>query len=253
MKHFLLIANWKSNPQSLESARVLARSLEREAKRIRGVDIVVAPPYPFLIPVQRELRKINLGAQDSFWTFGPYTGDVSPRQLSSLGVGYVIIGHSERRIYHGETDSLINKKMKAVLEAGMSPVVCVGERERTGRDIPALVGEQVRGAFREIPSRFYARIGVAYEPVWAISTTPGAVPDTPENSFRASMYIRRVLADAAGKKSADSVRILYGGSVSPLNIGSFVRDGGVDGALVGGASLDRKAFGEIIRITSRAR
>src|SRR3989338_6403387 len=217
---------------------MLARALEREVKKIRGVEIVIAPPYPFLVPVRRELKKAKLGAQDSFWTGGPYTGDISPEQLATLGVKYVIIGHSERRIYHGETDSLINKKMKAVLEAGMSSILCVGERERIGRDIPAIVGEQIRGALREIPPRLYRNICIA---------------DTPENSFRASMYIRRVLADMAGKKNSGSVRILYGGSVSQMNIGSFVRDGGVGGALVGSASLNRKTFGEIIRIASRAR
>src|SRR3989344_2711560 len=253
MKHFLLIANWKSNPHSLESACTLARALEREAKKIRGVEIVIAPPYPFLVTVRRELKKAKLGAQDSFWTGGPYTGDISPEQLATLGVRYVIIGHSERRIYHGETDSLINKKMKAVLEAGMSQILCVGERERIGRDIPAIVGEQIRGALRVVPPRLYGNICIVYEPVWAISTTPGAVPDTPENSFRASMYIRRVLADMAGKKKPGAVRILYGGFLLPMNTGSFVLDWGVGGALVGSASLNRKTFGEIIRIASRAR
>ena len=251
MKHILIVANWKSNPDSTHGAVSLARAVESAHARFRRVRVIVAPPFPFIESVRAVLKSVHVAAQDVFWDKGPFTGEVSPHQLKSLGVRYVIIGHSERRMYGGETDDRIQKKLAAALAKGISPIVCVGERERNGKDIPALVGDQIRKALSGIPARLVSRVIIAYEPVWAISTNSGATPDTPENAFRAKMYIRRVLTDIAGQKKARGIPILYGGSVSPANITSFLQDGEMDGALVGGASIDPKQFSDILRIVSR--
>ncbi len=250
MNKRILVANWKSNPKSLREAVQMARAIDRASMFRRTVGVVVAPPFPFLAGVGRVLERAHLGAQDSFWAGGAYTGAVSPDELKSLGVQYVILGHSERRIHAGETDDMIGKKILAVLEAGMSPILCVGERERAGRDIPAIVGEQIMAALRGIPPAYAPRVIIVYEPVWAISTMPGAVADTPESAFRARAYIRRIINDLWGRALSESLRVLYGGSVTPENIGSFMRDSEMDGALVGGASLNPTLFGEIIRIAA---
>jgi len=246
----ILVFNWKSNPQSISDALVLAGAVERALARSRGVRAVIAPPYPFLHCVGRKMKRAFLGAQDSFWDKGPYTGEVSPEELKAIGVRYCILGHSERRIHQGETDEIIKKKVAAVLGRGIAPILCVGERERHGRDIPAIVGDQIRTAIGGLSSGVVPKILIAYEPVWAISTMPGARPDDPESAFRAKMYIRRVLGDMVGRKKAERVPILYGGSVSPANIKGFLQGGEMDGALVGSAGLDRQKLARIIRIAA---
>ena len=246
----ILVFNWKSNPESISDALALAGAVERALARSRGVRAVIAPPHPFLHEVGKRLKRAFLGAQDSFWGKGPYTGEVSPDQLKAMSVRYCILGHSERRIYQGETDEIIKKKVAAVAGRGITPILCVGERERHGRDIPAIVGDQIRTAIGKLPPGAVSKILIAYEPVWAISTMVGARPDDPESAFRAKMYIRRVLSDMVGRKKAERVPVLYGGSVSPANIKGFLQDGEMDGALVGGAGLDRQKLTRIIRIAA---
>ena len=146
MKHVFIVANWKSNPDSPADAVSLARATERALTRSWRIRVLVAPPFPFIESVARVLKKTHLAAQDVFWDKGPYTGEVSPHQLKSLGVRYVIIGHSERRMYGGDTDDRIQKKLASALARGISPILCVGERERSGKDIPAIVGDQIRKA-----------------------------------------------------------------------------------------------------------
>lgn len=262
----LIIANWKTNPDSLGRAVLLARKIEREIAGVRNVDVVVAPPFPFLYGVSRVLRKSKLGAQNVFWgDVGPYTGEVSWHQLKNLDVQYVIVGHSERRIHLGETDDMINKKVRSVLEHGLGAVLCIGERERIvprsqnaagipairdglGRsEIPPIVGEELRSALKGVRGSRLKNLTIAYEPLWAISTTPGARADTPDNAFRAKVYIKRTMVKLYGSRVAAGVRIIYGGSVGEKNIAGFLHDGEMEGALVGGASLRPDEFISIVK------
>lgn len=247
MSKKIIIANWKSNPASLKEAVLLAQKTDRAVSKYRSIEVIIAPPFPFLAATKEVLKKTKLGAQNVFWSGGPYTGEVSPTQLKNLGVGYVIVGHSERKIYLGETDELINKKVRAILEIGMSAVLCVGERERIGSEIPAVVGEQLKKALKGVNKKFAKRLLVAYEPVWAISTQPHARPDTPDSAFRAKLYIKRVLAGLYGRSVSEAIRVIYGGSVNSKNISGFLREGKMEGALVGGASLNVQEFAALTR------
>lgn len=250
----LLIANWKANPATLKEAVSLAAEVERKIVRIRKVEIVLAPSFPFLSAVSKVLKKSKLGAQDVFWAkVGPYTGEVSQDQLKGLGVRYVILGHSERKLYLGETDEMINKKLLASFESGLRPVLCIGERKRENNDIPAVVGEQLKNALKGVKRENIGSLTVAYEPVWAISTTPGSKPDTPDNAWKASVYIKKIVAKLYGKIAAESVRIIYGGSVNSKNIASFLAEGRMEGALVGNASLDPEEFSKIVAIAANVK
>lgn len=246
MRKHLIIANWKSNPLTLKEALVLSHSAERTARRFRGAEVVVAPPFLFIPAVSKILRQAKLGAQNVFWSEGPYTGEISSEQLKKIGARYVIAGHSSRRMELGETDDMINKKVKAVLNVGLSPVLCVGERRRKGNMISPIVGLQLKKALKGVKKSQLKNLVIAYEPIWAISTTPGARADTPENAKHAIKYIRTILAHIYGRKSADKVRILYGGSVSAKNAKQFFALSEVGGALVGGASLNPSEFTKII-------
>ncbi len=247
----LLIANWKANPVTEGDAVRLAERVEEIAGGCRGVDIVVAPSYPFIPAVRRAIKRAFLGAQDAFWErTGAYTGAVSFEQLHALGVMYVIVGHSERRIHFGETVEMIHRKVQALTKHGFRVVLCIGERERLGDDIPQVIAEDLRTALSGVPRSRLSMLVVAYESVWAISTNPGGVPDTPERALSAKLYIRRILADLYGRIVAERVPIIYGGSVSAKNVAGFFREGGMQGALVGKASLNAEEFGDIARIAA---
>lgn len=252
MKKFLIVANWKMNPDSPGRAATLARRIDAAARaHQKKVETVIAPPFPFLPAIKAVVRIARVGAQDLFWEpKGPYTGEVSGHQLKHLAVEYAIIGHSERRIHFGETDDAVNKKIRSALAEDIVPILCVGERERQGDDIPDMVREQAETAFSGI-ARFDARrVVVAYEPVWAISTMPGARPDTPESALRARLFIKKILARLYGRRVADAIRVIYGGSVNIRNIRGFLREGMMQGALVGGASLRPAEFAEILRLAA---
>lgn len=249
----LIIANWKMNPDSPGRAVLLARKIEAGIAQFRNVEVVVAPPYPFLIPVSRILRRAKLGSQNAFWSdIGPYTGEVSWHQLKHLNVEYVIIGHSERKIYLGETDNMINSKVCSVLKAGMKAVLCIGEKKREDNDIPLLVGANLKEVLKNVKGRLLKNLIVCYEPVWAISTMPGSHADSPENAFKILLYIRRILTELYGRKKAENVPIIYGGSVNAFNIQSFLIDGKMEGALVGGASLSPEEFINIVKKSAGA-
>ena len=250
----IIIANWKMSPDSPGRAAALARKIEREISQLqisvlRNTEIIIAPPFPFLMPVGSALKRVKLGAQDVFWEVaGAYTGEVSWRELKNLKAEYVIIGHSERRVYLGETDEMVNKKLRGVLENGLSAILCIGERERAGGDIPSVVGVELESALAGIKKTFLKNLAVAYEPIWAISTNSGNHgPDTPDNAFRARIYIEKILTDLFGRAAARAVRVIYGGSVTAANTAAFMEEGKMDGVLVGGASLDPKRFGAIVR------
>ncbi|MDO8600635.1 MAG: triose-phosphate isomerase [bacterium] len=249
----IVIANWKMNPQILREASGLFRAVAKGVRGIKNIDVVIAPPFVYLplLEVGRGKSVVALAAQDSFWEDrGAYTGEISPTMLKALGVTYVIIGHSERRMHLGETDEMVNKKIKAVLKAGLTPVLCVGERTRERvNEIPVFVGEQVKKALVGLKKGEFKNGVIAYEPVWAIGT---GTPDTPEGATRAALYIRKIVRDMLGGNVADSLRVIYGGSVNAGNAASFIsRDiRGMEGMLVGGASLKAEEFIEIVRRVS---
>lgn len=253
MNKRLIIANWKMNPDSGAKARVLAEDTERCIAPVRDAEVVIAPPYPFLRDVAPALVKAVLGAQDVFWEgSGAYTGEVSVRQLQDAGVSYVIVGHSERRAI-GETDEMVHKKTRAALEGGLGAILCVGEDTRSGNVIPAAVGAQVRSALTGVKKALLKKLVIAYEPVWAISTSgASAGPCTPDMIFQARLVIEKTIADIYDPGASKIPRIIYGGSVSPDTIVSVISAGHMDGALVGSASLNAETFGRIVRNAAEA-
>lgn len=244
----IIVANWKMNPASVGDAVALARKIERAAAAHLRAEVVVAPPAVFLTPVARVLKKAALGAQNVFWEqAGPYTGEMSPAQMKNIGVSHVIVGHSERRENLGETDEMVHRKIAAVAGAGMAAILCIGERHRAGADMPAEVGAQLKGALSGLKKSFVKNVIVCYEPVWAISTTFGARPATADDALRAAVYVRKIIGAVFGPAAGRTARVIYGGSVNAKNVASFLGLGGMDGALVGSASLDEKELSAIVR------
>ncbi|MDP2648081.1 MAG: triose-phosphate isomerase [Candidatus Yanofskybacteria bacterium] len=242
----LLIANWKANPDTAIRALALARKIHAGIPLPSGVDVVIAPPFPFLQIVGGALRRAKLGAQDLFWEdLGPYTGEVSWRQLKSLGVEYAIIGHSERRALVGETDEMINKKVRAALEAGITPVLCVGEPKEVRKSGIAAVKRYVAAQIeKDLANTRMGEIVIAYEPIWAIGT---GTPDSPRSAAEMIHYIKERVPQGMRKQ----LRVLYGGSCTAANADIFLKEPEIDGALVGGASLNPREFIKIINIAKR--
>ncbi len=242
----IIIANWKMNPLTQKDAEKLFNAVVKQA-RFKRAEVVICLPYIFLDKLKKLSRKIYLGAQDAFWgDTGAFTGEVSAAMLEEMGVEYVILGHSERRTL-GETNSLINKKLKASISAGLLPILCVGEDSR-GADHAyfAVVRKQLQECLKGIPKVLISKIIIAYEPVWALSTTVGRHDATPADSLEMALFIRKILSDMSSQKVAKKVRIIYGGSVNDRDAEDFIKFGGVVGLLVGKASLDAKKFGNII-------
>ncbi|HEY3823674.1 MAG TPA: triose-phosphate isomerase [Bryobacteraceae bacterium] len=212
-------------------------------------DIVICPPFPNLHAAVKEARGSNIaiGAQNLHWgREGAVTGEVSGHMLQAVGCSSVIIAHSERRQYFGETEPDVVRKTQAALEYGLTPIVCVGERleEREGNRTEEVLGEQFDGGLAPLTPEQFKKIVIAYEPVWAIGTGKTA---TPELAVAAHRFIREKAAAKFGKDLADSVRILYGGSVKPDNVKKLMAEEEIDGALVGGASLDPGSFAAIVQ------
>lgn len=248
----LIIGNWKMNATHLEAIQMVQKlSYRLEPEDYARVDVVVAPPFTALRSVQTVIEAdhlaIALGAQHVHWeSEGAYTGEVSAGMLAKLSVSHVIVGHSERRAMFGDSDDTVNKRVKAVLGAGMHPIMCVGEslEQREAGDTIDVVNTQVSAGLAGVDAVDLARSAIAYEPIWAIGTGRTADPDSAGDVIEA---IRDTVGATAGEVGAEGVRILYGGSVNAGNIRSFMAKRHVDGALVGGASLDPDAFSAIIR------
>ena len=239
------------NPIEPKSALAWAEEIEQRTSSLSGTEVVLLPSFPHLSLVGATLKKTKLGAQDVFWEEkGPYTGEVSVVQLKNMGISYILVGHSERRTHFGETDEGVNKKIKAVLNHGMKAILCVGEKTREEGEISAVVGESLRRGLEGLKKQHIQNLIIAYEPVWAISTNPDAKADTPDSAFRASLFIRKEVAVVYDRKTADDVRIVYGGSVRKENIESFLHEGKMGGALVGGASLNPEEFSTIVSLAS---
>lgn len=250
-KRALIVGNWKMAPESAREARALFLAAKKSARFARA-DIVVCPPFPFLSLLVSDAKtgKVLLGAQDiSAEKNFAHTGDVSAKMLASLGVKYVIVGHSERRA-KGETDETVSAKVRVALENKIIPIVCVGEQKRDdhARYFDEL-SRQIKGSLGGLSRKDAEKIIIAYEPVWAIGENASGA-DTPEGTEEMALFVRKTLADIFGEKVAHTIPILYGGSVSEKNAGDFLARGGVQGLLVGRASQAAKSFSAII---SRAR
>jgi triosephosphate isomerase len=248
----LVIANWKMNPQSKKEAEAIFSSISKGIKNIKNTDIVICPPFPFLfIKEKLKNKKIILGGQDvSFEREGSYTSEVSSSMLKNFGVEYVIIGHSERRRI-GDTNSIINKKISATLKSKMTPVFCVGENKRDINGFYlSFIKQQLEEGLSGILKPQMKNIVIAYEPVWAIGSGSIRVA-IPSEFIEIRIYIKKIISDLFDIKTANSVRIIYGGSVNPLNAESFIKEGGADGILVGRDSLNPKKFCSIINLVSK--
>ncbi|MBI2038712.1 MAG: triose-phosphate isomerase [Candidatus Niyogibacteria bacterium] len=239
----LFIANWKMNPMTVAAARKLFAGIVLGTAGAKNAQIVVAPPVPFLVALPKN-RRIALGAQNLFWErSGAYTGEISAEMISALGAEFAIIGHSERRAL-GETDAMINRKIKAALSSDLYSVLCVGERDRSDENFQHIVRKQVLADLLNVPKKHAFRLVVAYEPVWAIGTGKTVEP---RDLFEMATYIRRTLLELFGKSLALRIPILYGGSVNAVNAPDFLNVAGVGGLLVGGASLDADEFSAIVK------
>jgi len=252
----LMAGNWKMHHTHLEAIQVVQKlSYRLEAKDYDRVEVVVIPAFTALRSVQTTIDgdrlKLGLGAQNCHWEpQGAYTGEVSAPMLAKLNVRYVIVGHSERRELFGETDEIVAKKLRAVLAAGMTPILCVGEtlEEREAGTTDDKVKRQIEAAFDRLPAEDIARCVVAYEPIWAIGTGRNATPDDANATIG---VIRGHVQVGLGETIAGGMRILYGGSVKPGNVADLMAMPEIDGGLVGGASLDPDEFARIVQFSGR--
>ncbi len=231
MDNPLIVANWKMNPQTLEEAKKLVLSSDKKG-------VVFCPPFVFIKNVKELVKKAEVGAQNCFFEKGgSYTGEISPVMLKKLGCRYVVVGHSERRVYFGENNTLINKKIKAVLREGLTPIFCVGETREDANSMDDVREQIVEG----VSGLSAKKVIVAYEPVFAIGT---GIPCDVKEAEKKKVFIKSVLAKNYNK--GEQVPVLYGGSVNAKNASSYIKEAGFQGLLVGGASLKAKEFEKII-------
>ncbi|MBI2627592.1 triose-phosphate isomerase [Candidatus Nomurabacteria bacterium] len=249
MSKKIIIGNWKMNPPTLKEAEKLFADVAKGVSAVKKTEIVICPPFIYLNKLTKiKTDKIKLGAQNVFYEeAGAYTGEVSALMLENIGVKYVLVGHSKRREL-GETNFDVNRKVKVSLQVGLAPILCVGENLRDeNHDYFKLVETQVVESLEGVSKDFLSKIIIAYEPVWAISTTPNRQDATPHDSEEMAIFIKRILVDKFGVK-IKMPKIIYGGDINEKNIGEFLKAGGVEGALIGRASLDVKKFIEIVKI-----
>ena len=248
MRRPIITGNWKMNNNSAESVELVSQ-LRKMISGVKEVEVVVAPPYTALGFVATAIKgsTIALSSQNIFWEEkGAFTGEISPSMLKDIGCQYAIIGHSERRQYFGETNETVNKRLKAALDASLTPIVCIGEtlEEREADKTLSVIEKQVKEGFAGISSGEMEKIVIAYEPVWAIGTGKTA---TPEQAQEIHQFIRGMLAQVFDEGVAEGIRILYGGSVKPDNVDQLMSQKDIDGALVGGASLKADSFARIVQ------
>ncbi len=237
----IIIGNWKMNPVTEREAVKLAKASDK-------IGVVLCVPFIFLSAVKKVLKKAKLGAQNCFYEEnGAYTGEVSAGMLYNMGARYVILGHSERRAL-GESNGDINKKIKASLPAGLVPILCVGEKERDeNHEYLNFIKTQLEECLQGVVKNSVSKIIIAYEPVWALSSTVNRHDFIPSEFLEIKIFIKKILSDMFGVKTKLPA-IIYGGSVHPDNTLAFIRDGQADGLLPGRDSLDPKKFSEIIKI-----
>ncbi|MCF8001463.1 MAG: triose-phosphate isomerase [Halanaerobiales bacterium] len=247
MRKPFIAGNWKMN-KTISEAKDLVTSLKEKVAGIENVEIGVCPPdidLPDVVEIAKS-SNIKVGGQNMHWEeSGAFTGDTSPVMLKELGVDYIIVGHSERREYYGETDEEVNKKVKAAFNHGLKPIICVGEslEERKADNTRDKVEKQVKAALKGLNQKQVSQTVIAYEPLWAIGTGESA---SAKQANEVISYIRDVI-ETQYLDAAEDVRIQYGGSVKPHNIEEFMSESDIDGALVGGASLQAESFAQIIK------
>ncbi|MDD5120004.1 MAG: triose-phosphate isomerase [Candidatus Omnitrophica bacterium] len=247
MRKPIIAGNWKMY-KTLKDGQELAVALRRELYKIENVDIVVCPPYTLLVTLADALEASNIavGGQDLYWQDeGAFTGEVSPLMLKDAGCRYVIIGHSERRQFFGETNETVNNKIKASLKHGLTPIICVGEnrQERESSNTFKVIESHIKGGLADISAEDILKTVIAYEPVWAIGT---GLTATPEQAQEVHKFTRDLLKKMYQEEISSQIRIQYGGSVKPENITELMSKPDVDGALVGGASLKADTFTQIV-------
>lgn len=246
MRFPLLIANWKMHKTCAETKSFVDELLQHNP-RIVDREVVVCPPFTALAEASKGLKPpIQLGAQNVFWeNQGAFTGEISPAMLKEIGCTYVLIAHSERRQYFGETNQTANRKVLATLAHGLRPILCIGEtlKEKEKGQTNAVLLTQIHEGLKNVTAKNSGPLVIAYEPVWAIGTGKS---DSPAQSNATILFIRNAIQEIIGKHRAEQIRILYGGSVNPENIGRFMAQPEIDGALVGGASLNPESFARII-------
>jgi triosephosphate isomerase len=243
-----MAGNWKMNKTTGEAID-LVRELKATISGVKGVEVAVAPPFTALYAVCKELEgsSIRLAAQNLYWEEkGAFTGEVSPLMLKEVGCHYVIIGHSERRQFFGETDETANRRIKAALAQGLKVIFCIGEtlREREEGKTFSVIERQVEDGLKNLSDKEMENIVIAYEPIWAIGTGKTATPGQAEEVHR---FIRGKIEKLYSREVSEEIRIQYGGSVTPENIKGLMEQANIDGALVGGASLKAESFSKIVR------
>ena len=259
MNQLLIVANWKMNPATLKDAEKLFSDVKRGLGGIKNVETVICPPFLYISSLKSQVSSfMKLGGQDCFYEQkGAYTGEVSPAMLKDIGCEYVIVGHSERKQYFGETDEVINKKVKAALKAGLKVILCIGEDTRDSFDsrghwtheLDPRLKEQLIGALGGVKKSQLDKVVVVYEPVWAIGSGKTATADaaSPDDVLAARIFIKKIIASTFSRKDADKMRILYGGSTDKKNARGFIEGGQADGLLVGGSSLDADEFVAMVK------
>jgi triosephosphate isomerase len=246
-RKIIIAGNWKMN-KTVAEAKALVKELKSLVADVSGAEIVVCPPFTALGAAVEAASgsAVKVGAQNVHWAeSGAFTGEISAAMLKEIGVEYVIIGHSERRQYFGETDATVNQRLKAALKAGLKPIVCIGEtlEEREQEMTEKVLLTQLEGGLADLSSEEMAEVTIAYEPVWAIGTGKTATPEMAEETHR---YIRCTLKSLFDEVAEDVV-IQYGGSMKAANSGQLVAQKNIDGGLIGGASLEAESFAALIK------
>lgn len=247
MKRKIIVGNWKMNPTTLEEAKRIFNFTKKIAKKSSSLHIVLCPPSVYISSLRSRKATpcLGIGAQNAhFEEQGSFTGEISALMLKDLGVTHIIVGHSERRA-GGETDEVISKKVETVLEAGIHPILCVGEKERDHNSLYLeILKNQIKNSLSKVPKRLINQIIIAYEPVWAIGAKE---PMDPVIIEEMSIFVRKVISDIYGRDNAIATPVLYGGSVNFRNAGDIIVKGGVDGLLVGRESVNVLGFVELLK------
>lgn len=244
----LIVGNWKMNPSTLEEAKRIAVKTKFSAGGLEHTDVVICPPAVFIFPCtpKKASHNFQIGAQNVFFEEeGAFTGEISARMLKDIGVSYVIVGHSEER-GRGDTDEIVSRRISAVLDVGLTPIVCVGEKTRdneSGSHFDFLK-EQIKNTFANVPKKYAREIVLAYEPIWAIGAKEAMAP---EQIYEMTLFVKKVFADLFGNDLALKTMVLYGGSVNFRNAGDIMRVGQVDGLLVGRESINIAGFIELLK------
>ncbi|MEK7213826.1 MAG: triose-phosphate isomerase [Patescibacteria group bacterium] len=247
MRKRIIVGNWKMHPTTLEEANRLFRSIKNISNKLVSTHIIICPPFiyiPSLIK-SRASSTISIGAQDVFFEEqGSFTGEISPLMLKNIGITHVIVGHSEKREL-GDTDEMISKKIQSLLEVGIHPILCVGEKVRDEHgEYLEVLKTQIKNSLNKVPKKYIKQLIVAYEPIWAIGAKE---PMDPETVHEMSIFVKKVLSDIYGHDEAIATPVLYGGAINFRNAGDIIILGQVDGLLVGRESVNRQGFSELLK------